>query len=172
MYANMRQTPVSNAKTLNSWKEVASYLGRGVRTVQRWEAELQLPVHRMGTSERSPVFAFRAELDNWLRKQAGPLNLDIAPNLTKSDRVGNSLNALDRSARLTSKTMQLIEKQQAQTRQITEQLQRMSNLLPMISKIGLPPSDTYGRNEDETSARSGPGRAPRKRYRISSAANS
>jgi hypothetical protein len=32
---------------LDSWKEIASYLGRGVRTVQRWECEEGLPVHRL-----------------------------------------------------------------------------------------------------------------------------
>lgn len=28
-----------NAEVLNSWKEIARYLGRGVRTVQRWDAD-------------------------------------------------------------------------------------------------------------------------------------
>jgi hypothetical protein len=28
---------------LNSWKEIAAYLNRGIRTVQRWEAELGMP---------------------------------------------------------------------------------------------------------------------------------
>ena len=32
---------------LDSWKEIAAYLGRGVRTVQRWEREEGLPVHRL-----------------------------------------------------------------------------------------------------------------------------
>ena len=31
---------------LTTWNEVASYLGKGVRTVQRWEANLSLPVRR------------------------------------------------------------------------------------------------------------------------------
>ena len=31
---------------LNTWKEIATYMGRGVRTVQRWERELGLPVRR------------------------------------------------------------------------------------------------------------------------------
>jgi hypothetical protein len=62
---------LQKANTLNSWKEIASYLGRGVRTVQSWELELNLPVYRVGSTNRSPVFAFRSELDGWLRKQAG-----------------------------------------------------------------------------------------------------
>src|SRR5258707_584518 len=31
---------------LDSWKAIATYLGREVRTVQRWESREHLPVHR------------------------------------------------------------------------------------------------------------------------------
>lgn len=51
---------------LNSWKEIAQYLGRGVRTVQRWEAELGLPVRRPRGKSRSAVIAVTAELDRWM----------------------------------------------------------------------------------------------------------
>lgn len=56
------------ARVLNSWKEIAAYLGRGVRTVQRWEQELNLPVHRPRGAERSAVLAFPRELDQWLAR--------------------------------------------------------------------------------------------------------
>jgi hypothetical protein len=56
---------------LNSWKEIASYLDRGVRTVQRWERELQLPVHRIGRGKRSPVYAIVGELKFWMITSAG-----------------------------------------------------------------------------------------------------
>jgi len=55
---------------VQSWKEIASELSRGVRTVQRWERTLQLPVRRLGTSSRSPVYAFRDELHQWLANAA------------------------------------------------------------------------------------------------------
>jgi hypothetical protein len=60
----------SNAPTgqshsiLNSWKEIARYLGRGVRTLQRWEQELQLPVHRIGSGRRAPAVV--SELKFWM----------------------------------------------------------------------------------------------------------
>jgi len=57
-----------NSDVLNSWKEVASYLGRGVRTVQRWEQELSLPVRRPRGKSRSAIIAFRSELDEWLQR--------------------------------------------------------------------------------------------------------
>lgn len=53
---------------LNSWKEIAQYLGRGVRTVQRWEAELGLPVRRPRGKSRSAVVAVRSELDEWMAR--------------------------------------------------------------------------------------------------------
>ena len=51
---------------LNSWKEIATYMNRGVRTVQRWEAELGLPVRRPRGRRHSAVIATRAELDAWM----------------------------------------------------------------------------------------------------------
>ncbi|HWR35285.1 MAG TPA: hypothetical protein VN622_05385 [Clostridia bacterium] len=55
---------------LSSWKEIASYLGKGVRTVQRWERELGLPVRRPENGDRRIVFAMPAEVDKWLQKQS------------------------------------------------------------------------------------------------------
>ncbi len=55
---------------LNSWKEIARYFDRGVRTVQRWEQALGLPVHRVAQSDRAPVFAYSYELDRWLAQCA------------------------------------------------------------------------------------------------------
>ena len=51
---------------LNSWKEIAAYLQHGVRTLQRWERELDLPVRRPHERRRSPVMAFKSELYHWL----------------------------------------------------------------------------------------------------------
>lgn len=50
---------------LNSWKEIACYLGRGVRTAQRWE-RLGLPVRRVSRGRHSPVIAHAADIDAWL----------------------------------------------------------------------------------------------------------
>ena len=51
---------------LNSWKEIAGYLGMGVRTVQRYEARLGLPVRRPCGKNRSSVIAFADEIDAWI----------------------------------------------------------------------------------------------------------
>ena len=62
----VRQNGNAAPVILNSWKEIAAYLDRGVRTVQRWERELELPVHRIGSGKRSPVYADVKELKFWL----------------------------------------------------------------------------------------------------------
>jgi TolB-like protein/Flp pilus assembly protein TadD len=51
---------------LDSWKEIAEYLSRSVRSVRRWEAEEGLPVHRHLHQSSGTVYAFKTELDAWL----------------------------------------------------------------------------------------------------------
>src|SRR6185437_14147841 len=63
------RAPATNA-TLQGWKEIAAELNRSVRTVQRWEQNLGLPVHKLGNGLGSPVFAFKEELRSWLRVKA------------------------------------------------------------------------------------------------------
>jgi len=53
---------------LKSWRQIAGYLNRGVRTVQRWNLYAGLPVHRVGPA-RTPVVAFRSEIDAWLHSK-------------------------------------------------------------------------------------------------------
>lgn len=50
---------------LVSWKEIATYLNRGARTVQRWEREEGLPVHRLRHDKLGSVYAYKSELDAW-----------------------------------------------------------------------------------------------------------
>ena len=56
----------ADRRILNSWKEIASYMGRGVRTVQRYEQVYQLPVRRPARKNRSAVVALSHEIDAWL----------------------------------------------------------------------------------------------------------
>jgi excisionase family DNA binding protein len=51
---------------LDSWKEIAAYLGRGERTVKRWESDRGLPAYRVPGGGRACVYAYTAELDEWL----------------------------------------------------------------------------------------------------------
>jgi hypothetical protein len=80
--------------TLQSWKEIASELKRGVRTVQRWERELGLPVRRVGTGPRAPVFAFKDELHSWL----DTTNSNTNSNMVNHTALLQSLNDFFRTA--------------------------------------------------------------------------
>lgn len=52
---------------LDGWKEISEYLKRDIRTCQRWEKHIGLPVHRIDRfSFRSKVFAYKSEIDHWL----------------------------------------------------------------------------------------------------------
>lgn len=51
---------------LDSWKEIAAYLRKDIRTVQLWEKKEGLPVHRHTHTARATVFAYASELDAWL----------------------------------------------------------------------------------------------------------
>ncbi|MBZ5617764.1 MAG: hypothetical protein LAQ69_03360 [Acidobacteriia bacterium] len=59
---------------LDSWKDIARYLNRDVRTVQRWEESSGLPVHRRapGRLKGNPVYAYKSELETWLRQTPPP----------------------------------------------------------------------------------------------------
>jgi TolB-like protein len=59
---------------LESWKKIAAYLRRDVRTVQRWEQTNGLPVHRHQRAKRAIPYAYANELDAWWTRQS-----DIAP---------------------------------------------------------------------------------------------
>lgn len=57
------------AEVLTSWKEIAQFLGKGVRTVQRWEAFFGLPVRRAKAGSHAAVIAIPEELDAWVRSR-------------------------------------------------------------------------------------------------------
>jgi hypothetical protein len=60
-----RYSMADSPKILTSWKEIGAYLGKGVRTVQRWERELALPVRRPENGKHV-VVAVSDDLDHWI----------------------------------------------------------------------------------------------------------
>lgn len=68
-------TTSTNQEFLTSWKEIACFFGKGVRTVQRWES-FGLPVHRPGSG--STVVADPDELRSWARRHEN-LSHDLLP---------------------------------------------------------------------------------------------
>jgi hypothetical protein len=62
--------PKQTQQELSGWKEIASHLGVSVRTVQDYEKNLGLPVHRR-PGEKGRVFADPGELDAWRTTRNG-----------------------------------------------------------------------------------------------------
>jgi hypothetical protein len=54
------------SERLEGWKAIASYLGRNVRTAQRYVRTRSLPIHyEPGVGKKPPVIAYKADLDDW-----------------------------------------------------------------------------------------------------------
>src|SRR6266478_9444476 len=69
----------AQGRRLESWKEIAVYLGRDVTTVRRWEKREGLPVHRLHHSKLGSVYAYATELDAW-RDERAPTDARDAPD--------------------------------------------------------------------------------------------
>lgn len=82
-----RPNPSGNApnRRLDSWKEIAVFFNKDVRTVRRWEKERNLPVHRAQGKPGGSVYAFTGELTDWLNSPSFS-----AEESTSHDKAGTS----------------------------------------------------------------------------------
>jgi hypothetical protein len=71
--------PMEFADCLECWKDIATYLRRDVRTVQRWEKTAGLPIHRVQNSKSGSVYAFKSEIDSWRRIRAVKIGRERLP---------------------------------------------------------------------------------------------
>jgi hypothetical protein len=76
---------------LDSWKEIAAFLGREVRTVQLWEKREGLPVHRHFHVSRASVHAFRSELVAWRESRRTVRHTQEHSSLIEAKRVHPSV---------------------------------------------------------------------------------
>jgi len=79
------ERPVS--RRLDTWKEIASFIGRDERTAKRWEATRGLPVHRPPGGGRSKVYAYTDEVWRWMHEIA---ELEPPPVESASDAESGS----------------------------------------------------------------------------------
>jgi Tol biopolymer transport system component len=61
-----QQGGAADADRLDSWKQIAAYLGKSERTVRRWHEAEGLPVHRHVHQQRGSIWAYGSELNEWL----------------------------------------------------------------------------------------------------------
>jgi TolB-like protein/Flp pilus assembly protein TadD len=89
---NKTLSAIPSERRLDSWKEIATYLGRDVTTVQRWERQEGMPVHRHLHHKRGSVYALSSELDAWRQHR----------NLRSEEEQELALEAAGPSARQTT----------------------------------------------------------------------
>ena len=77
----------TQGRRLESWKEIAAYLGRDVTTVRRWEKGEGLPVHRHLHHKLGSVYAYTTELDAWRSNRAPALATDAPDTRANSEPV-------------------------------------------------------------------------------------
>src|SRR5947209_3788575 len=104
-------------KTLNSWKEVAQFLGRSVRTVQRWERDFGLPVRRPSGHDKAAIVAMPTELKAWVRR---------APSQRDTVRSDHH----ERFQRLRSNTQLLLQR----TQNLAEMAKRLQDELARLAE--------------------------------------
>ena len=86
------------SERLDSWKDIAAYLGRDIRTAQRWSLTRRLPVRRVPGGEKPRVFAWKSEIDGWLRADGEGLpavirSVAVLPFVNLSDDPPSSTSA-------------------------------------------------------------------------------
>jgi hypothetical protein len=81
----MPQQGITQLEILSGWKEIASYLGKGVRTVQRYEAELGLPIRRPAGKSMGSIVATTVEIDAWV--SARPLREEFRLSVPAIDNI-------------------------------------------------------------------------------------
>jgi hypothetical protein len=97
--------------TLTSWKEIAAYLGKGVRTVQRWEQRFGLPVRRPSLNGHV-IFAIPQELDAWIGHHQTAQNLGTAlASMSTTDRLRIEQQGLLTAMRKASARLEAIEQE-------------------------------------------------------------
>ena len=69
--------PDNKGRRLESWKEIAAYLGRDVTTLRRWEKQEGLPVYRLPHGKLGTIYAYTSELDAWRNREAVARATDV-----------------------------------------------------------------------------------------------
>jgi len=119
-----------DSTVLSSWKDIAKYLGKGVRTVQRWERQLGLPVRRPnGVSQKSAVVLYRGDVDAWLatRFSARTLEKNEARTTQSSRSARTTLREGIRTAReLRAANQELTEQISHTIRMLTERCELLT----------------------------------------------
>jgi hypothetical protein len=136
------------ALVLNSWKEIAQYVGRAVRTVQRWES-LGLPARRLRGKSRSAVLAMTDELDAWLRASPARRVKSLPPSHARAETrnlLSTNAELCEQCRRLRSDYSQMLDKLNATLQALADATQRKPRAKDGHAGDGVQPGKLTGEN--------------------------
>jgi hypothetical protein len=140
--AMTRKQPGSS-KVVTGWKNIAAYLDKGVRTVQRYERELGLPIRRPAGKPRAAVIATKAELDAWVA--ASPYRTVFAlqkPSQESTAFAWNLENSVAEMRRLRQQMTQLRNELSASMAELKGSVQNVKrDMLNSLYSVTLLPLD-------------------------------
>ncbi|HWC18820.1 MAG TPA: hypothetical protein VG498_17555 [Terriglobales bacterium] len=116
-------------RVLHSWKEISSYTGRGVRTIQRYETQFGFPIHRPAGSPRSAVLAFTDEVDGWLAGSPTRSAPRSAPQLETASAMEHAarMHAVWLKAKLGCERAECLAQRLLATKELLDQLTKSLN---------------------------------------------
>ncbi len=120
---------------LNSWKDIAAFLKCGVRTAQRWERDLNLPVYRPRPGKRGPVCAFPNEIRMWMQQKKTERR-ELARAFLNNSAITVSHELTHLGADLVRKTAANTRLQKEYAARLLETIKTMRAKIEDRSKIG------------------------------------
>jgi hypothetical protein len=119
---------------LTSWKEIAHHLNKSVRTVQRWEQELGLPIRRPEKNDFASVLAFPEELDLWLHQHTVARQVqdlrDVVQSLSAgqpniAERLSHLQNHYELNRQMRERAHTLLRQTETLLASVNHQMQRL-----------------------------------------------
>jgi phage terminase Nu1 subunit (DNA packaging protein) len=121
----------SGERVFTSWKEIASFFGKGVRTVQRWEQKFGLPISRP-TAAKNVVIATESELRDWIRRSSAQISDDHTCDVIEDNNHRNDSNLAEIALRL-----KRLEEHTARLSRVvaafSERIEELSSKRPLIT---------------------------------------
>lgn len=130
----MRRQKITQLDILSGWKEIASYLGKAVRTVQRYECELRLPIQRPAGRSTGSVIATKTEIDSWI--STAPFREAFRPPLRAADtteKVKGLTQQVTEMHRLCEETARLRDEMRAARQALKASLQLLQEILALAA---------------------------------------
>jgi hypothetical protein len=120
---------------LSGWKQIADYLGMGVRTVQRYEREQGLPIHRTAGKSVGAVISTKAELDGWVA--SGRVRSDSVPGrwpAEQTNKLGAEFLQIDSEFALTFSGLALEASDKEKRRRATQAARKAYDTIMRLRK--------------------------------------